>query len=235
MSPPGANPLDNDNERSEEQSGSSLKDQSCRIVREEYYCIASDYTSGDTSSLSSNDNFVDNQLDDSPRDSIPMSTNIKNSMEYHNSGPFGPSNQDIQSSNVNYASIANSQSPIYVSYAVPLIVDQSSDRKVSILNNTCLIPLGNNCYSLIRAVTPSDLVLSKQSMQKPLYSTTVKQNTYRARQRKNYDSQSKHKILELYEHYSRSSKRMTVRNIALAIFRDLKKEKYVLYAVVLIK
>ena len=133
---------------------------------------------------------------------------------------FNSSSNSIN--NINYT---GNKTPLYVSYTLPIVVDDSSERRLSFTNNNCLISLGNNYYSLVHTVSPSDYLLTKPLITKPIIVHPLKAN-YKARQRKNYDSMSKHKILELYEHYSRLNKRMTVRNIAVAIFRDLKKEKY---------
>ena len=106
-----------------------------------------------------------------------------------------------------------------------VVVNNESSMKNQNNSNDCLLYLGGNVFSMVHVVTPEEFVkLSYQT--KPAPVRTAKQPAiYRSRQRKNYDSQSKHKILELYDHYIHSSKRMTVRNIAIAIFKDLKKEK----------
>ena len=106
-----------------------------------------------------------------------------------------------------------------------VVVNNESSMKNQNNSNDCLLYLGGNVFSMVHVVTPEEFVKLSYPT-KPAPVRTAKQPAiYRSRQRKNYDSQSKHKILELYDHYIHSSKRMTVRNIAIAIFKDLKKEK----------
>ena len=109
--------------------------------------------------------------------------------------------------------------------SMPVVVNNENSMKNQSKSNDCLLYLGGNVFSMVRVVTPEEFVKSSQPMKPTPARATKQAPTYRSRQRKNYDSQSKHKILELYDHYIHSSKRMTVRNIAIAIFKDLKKEK----------
>ena len=107
-----------------------------------------------------------------------------------------------------------------------------NQRLLAYANNYCVLPLGNNLVSIVSVVTPDDVIRAnpKKYVEKDEnFEPPAKKQVYRVRQRKNFDSQSKNRILELYEHYVASNKRMTVRNIASAIVKELKKEKYGYY------
>lgn len=122
-------------------------------------------------------------------------------------------------------------SPFNVPYHyVPLVVDNSGYRIRSFSKNAFLLQLASNVYSVLSVKTPEEFVdLSSTVLSsEPEEVCVEKPQVTRLRQRKNYDNNSKHKILHLYEEYSKSPKRMTIRGIATAIYKKLKKEKYLL-------
>ena len=108
---------------------------------------------------------------------------------------------------------------------VSYIVNNDGKMRKKNKSDDCLLYLGGNVFSLVHVVSPDEFVTPPQPEKPTSIRLSKPAPVYRSRQRKNYDSQSKHKILELYDHYIHSSKRMTVRSIAIAIFKDLKKEK----------
>ena len=122
-------------------------------------------------------------------------------------------------------------SPFNVPYHyVPLVVDNSGYKIRSFSKNAFLLQLASNVYSVLSVKTPEEFVdLSSTVLSSEPEEVCVdKPQVTRSRQRKNYDNNSKHKILHLYEEYSKSPKRMTIRGIATAIYKKLKKEKYLL-------
>ena len=133
--------------------------------------------------------------------------------------------QSPNSSHVQFNGLNNCTETQTLSFnSIDFAGNTNSSVKNQIRSNDCLLCLGGNVFSFVHVVSPDEFVNRSQSAKPNSSRSSKSAQTYRSRQRKNYDSQSKHKILQLYDHYIHSSKRMTVRNIAIAIFKDLKKE-----------
>ena len=130
-------------------------------------------------------------------------------------------------------------SPKSLCSATPLVYVDGSCAKNQYPSNCYLLEVGNNVYAPFRVKTPDDFLrssLARISYMHPsrssYHSATAaakfankKIGKKAPRQRKNFDSRIKSRILELYNSLIRSPKRYSIRMIAQSIYDTMRKEE----------